>query len=836
MAPAAAIMLTILGSCSSDSSSPVNDSGLIHPQITVDATVDNGNGPSQTTVGIVPLPEELAGQLTTADGSLSHSWASMADFPADQPFLAGSYTLTVGSAADMTEGFDCPYFIGSTEFTLKGGEEATPEVTCTLANTMLDVDFTDGFSEYFADCSVTFHSHGGRYVSFASGENRCIFLRPGDIDVSLDLTLYDGRSCSVYMTCIKGALPRHCYTATLTMSADDPETPSVTLSLDERISTDDVTIRLTPELLDAEVPAISCEGFTDGTPVQIAEGATPDHTLSASVDASQLRGLYLSTNSPTLLAAGWPAEVNLTEATDAETQILSSLGLGIVMADDRLTVDFTEVIPRLRLIPGLAQHRFQLQARTRANIESEPAILAVEIGSVDVSLTGVTDAVMGIDSCMMRISLPADASLPNVGVELLGSDGVWNAPAEIKRQHDADGTGAILRFAVPAGQTDIGARLLYCGAVKATTTIRRKAPEFNISVDAFSHTARVRIEAAQPDLTAYITRMASIYAGDEPTQQLSRSEDTGMITVTGLKSYTRYTLRATLLTQPRSENDFTTPVTVTTEKAHELPNADFEDRRKSVEYHDLPSGGRYSQTIVGIFNRQNRVSIKQEVPLKWADVNAKTFCTSAARHNTWYMQPSTKAVLDAYLNSYGVKIQSVGWDLEGPEIPDYRQPDLPYTEYSLNIPRPGHRAAGRLFLGSYRFDPATLSETYDEGMDFTSRPAAINGFYKYLSATPGSDERGLVRVEVMGVTDGKEVTIATAEAALPVATGYTAFTVPLAYPMFGVKATRVKVLLASSTAVGTIDEETASVITVADPVTSTYRGSALWVDALSFSY
>ena len=200
------------------------------------------------------------------------------------------------------------------------------------------------------------------------------------------------------------------------------------------------------------------------------------------------------------------------------------------------------------------------------------------------------------------------------------------------------------------------------------------------------------------------------------------------------------------------------------------------------------------------------------------------------------MQPSTEAVLDAYQNSYGVKIQSVGWDLDGPEIPDYRQTGTPYTDYSLNIPSPGHRSAGRLFLGSYRFDPSTLTETYDEGLEFSSRPTALNGFYKYIPAAPGISEQGLVRVEVIGVADGAEVTIARAEATLPVAAGYTAFTVPLYYPMFGVKATKVKVLLASSTAVGTIAEETECVLTVADPVTSTYSGSTLWVDALSFSY
>lgn len=836
-----AITLTILGSCASDSSSPVNDSGMIHPIVTIDPTVidDDNAGPSQPTVGTAPLPEEMSSTLATADGSLSHSWASLADFPVDQPFLAGKYNLDVYSGSDMTEGVDCPYFTGSAEFTLNGGEEAQPEVVCTLANTMLDVDFTSGFSEYFADCSVTFHSHGGRYVDFSHDETRYVFLRPGDIDVSLNLTLADGRSCSVYMTCIKNALPRHCYTATLTLSTDNPDVPAVTLSLDERISTDNVTIRLTPALLAAKAPEIHCEGFADGSPLHITEGSVPDHSIAATVDAaSLLSGLFLSTNSPTLLAGGWPAEINLMEASESDMAAMRSFGLALVSsADGSLTVDFTKVVPNLRLAEGITQHRLQLQARTRTNIESRPAILAVELGGVDVTLIEVSEAVMGIDSCTMRISLPAEASLDDVAVEILGDDGQWTAPAETIRTPGAGGHSATITFDVPAGQSDIGSRILYCGAVKATTSIRRRAPEFNISVDAFSHSAVVMIESSDPGLTSYITRNASIYANGVPTLELARMEDNGVITVTGLKADTRYTLRATVLTQPRGNADFTAPVDITTEKAQQLPNADFEERRKSVEYRNLPSGGRYSQTIVGIFNRQNHANIKQEAPQSWANVNAKTFCMDAARHNTWYMQPSTESVLDAYLNSYGVRIQSVGWDIDGPEIPDYRQPDPPYTDYSRNIPRPAHRSAGRLFLGSYRFDPATMTETYDEGIEFASRPMALNGFYKYLPGSTATAERGFVRVEVTGISsDGAEITIAKAETALPAATGYTAFTVPLSYTVPGVKATKIKVLLASSTAVGTIDEETASVITIADPVTATYRGSTLWVDALSLSY
>ncbi len=185
------------------------------------------------------------------------------------------------------------------------------------------------------------------------------------------------------------------------------------------------------------------------------------------------------------------------------------------------------------------------------------------------------------------------------------------------------------------------------------------------------------IESSDPGLTSYITRNASIYANGVPTLELARMEDNGVITVTGLKADTRYTLRATVLTQPRGNADFTAPVDITTEKAQQLPNADFEERRKSVEYRNLPSGGRIRRPSSASSTGKTTQTSNRKPPELVANVNAKTFCMDAARHNTWYMQPSTESVLDAYLNSYGVRIQSVGWDIDGPEIPDYLSSPIP---------------------------------------------------------------------------------------------------------------------------------------------------------------
>ena len=68
------------------------------------------------------------------------------------------------------------------------------------------------------------------------------------------------------------------------------------------------------------------------------------------------------------------------------------------------------------------------------------------------------------------------------------------------------------------------------------------------------------------------------------------------------------------------------------------------------------------------------------------------------------------------------------------------------------------------------------------------------------------------------------------------ATGYKAFSVPVTYEKFGVKATKMKIMIASSAFTGSIDEESSHVVTFSDPVTSTSLGGKLWIDNLTFAY
>ena len=828
--------IAVFAGCSDNSGSAQTGAGKIAPVVTVDSDVETSISTDHVTIEPVPDSQDMSFRLSTADGSLSHTWTTFAEYDPSAPFTPGKYVAEGFFGSAQNEGFETPYFYGRTEFELREDEIARPEILCTLGNTMMTVDFDPSVTDYFKDCEVTLHSHGGGFVVYAPGEHRQAYLRPGDIDVSVALSLPDGKSCDFLLTTIPDAKAAYSYVMSLSAHTDG-ENPVITISLDDRIESDDVSVELTPAFIAGGVPPIYCSGFVSGVPVHVAEGTTPSERVTMKVERNGLRSLILTVDAPSLLATGWTDEINLLDASEAMTTLMAKDGLRLTTsADGVMEVDFTDVVARLRADDGDVRSMFALRAVSSAGQMSEPAVLEISIGSVDVDLLAVTPATVGVDEATMTVECHVADAIDNVSVELFGDDRQWKA-VKIDEVIPTTQSGRyILRFRVPDGTTALNARLLYCGAVRAETKIGRVSPKFSIAIDAFARKAVVRIEPEDEALLEVITRKVAIYNGDEMLRGVTRTPENGEITVTGLTDATAYALRATVMESP-SDNDFTQAVGFTTEKALPLPNGDFEEVKNAIDWRDMPSGGRYSQDIVEIFNRQNFMTWKADAPDKWANVNAKTFCTSAQRPNTWYMQPSAQSVRDAYSGSYAVRIDNVGWDTDGKAIADYLQEGMPYVAYSKVVPDVAYRAVGKLFLGSYSFDASSLSERYEEGIGFTSRPASLNGFYKFSPSASAPSQTGMALVEVIGTgTDGAVDIIASGRVLLEPATGYTAFSIPLTYMQFGVKAVGVRVMLAASPDIGDIPFETRTTPTVPQLEQAAMLGSTLWVDGLTFSY
>ena len=180
----------------------------------------------------------------------------------------------------------------------------------------------------------------------------------------------------------------------------------------------------------------------------------------------------------------------------------------------------------------------------------------------------------------------------------------------------------------------------------------------------------------------------------------------------------------------------------------------------------------------------------------------------------------------------------MAFDPAGPVIRPYVQESTPYVPYSRNIPAIAYRAAGRLFLGSYEFNPVTVTERYVEGIPFTSRPLSLSGFYRYTPSRANVLDAGEVSIEVLGLVNGAEHIIASNRTRLAAVTGngYAAFNISLAYKYFGVKATRLRIMFTSSISEASISTETSTVRTWNDPKTSTSVGSRLLLDNITLAY
>ncbi len=810
-------------------------SGMIDPEITIDGSVvsSDSSDPSAT-VSPVPSVSDLTVRLTDETGEYSKEWPTLSDFPTKEPFRPGEYKIEAYYGNADREGYDAPYFYGMMKFSVMDGTTTTIPLECTLANTMVRVRFTDAFRSEFVDCSVELHSSGGRYFTSIGNETRQLFLRPGDISLMVNLLLVGGTRINFIPVTIKDALPRYLYNVVLDLVREG-DTPCVVISFDEKIQADDVKVPLTPEFIAAAEPVVTTEGFRSGSRITVKEGEQPSEPLKMKVETQSLQSLILSVTDPTLLAQGWPEETDLMNAPREQIETMKRLGL--VMSDlSNLggEIDFTGVIHNLR---SQADHRisdFTLVAKNTSMKASEPRTLAVFVEPVDLTLKSYSEAIVGVNKAEVVVSCPSADLSENIGVEIQDKTGAW-VPAKILSVTERDYALYALSFETPDGTDDMNVRLLYCGAVKAEYKLKRVSPAYTLKVDAYALKAVVMVVPADPDMRSIITSSLNVYANGRQATLLDRDPEAGIITITGLESNTVYSIKATVMPSPK-EGDFCEAVNIVTEREYQLPNGTFEEIKNTIDYKSMLSGGRYSQNIVEIYNQQNYTSFALSTPVGWANTNAKTFCLGARNHNTWYLAPSVYTVTDVYSGAYAVRIDNVAWDPDGQPIPDYRQEGQPYVKYSRNVPEIAYRAVGKLFLGEYSFDVAQCRETYSEGLAIPSRPSALNGFYKFIPGHDVSEDKGLAQIEIMGYIDGEEQVIARASAALSTATSYTAFTVPIVYTRFGVKATGVRVMLASSVNAGTIAEETASVVTTPDIAASTSKGSSLWIDELTLSY
>lgn len=808
------IWIIVAGACTDSATSYSSPTGYIHPVLKV-------VGPTS------PDPSEFSISLEDSEGRFSSSWESMSDFPADEDFLAATYTIRAEYSSVDVEGAGKPCYTGYADFTLSPDDTAEPVIECRLANTPVNITIDSELDDYVDHCSLELCSSTGNIITLAGGTVEPVYMKPGTIDLILNLSLTDGRSTSVLAASFEGKAgsPSLVALAATGNILDIDADGNVT-----RLVIDDA-------LFDARPPSVTPSGWDAGETITAEEGRAPQSKAAMDVVSFQpLRSLLLTVSDPERVNAAIPQHIDILNPDPVQQDILSALGLMPVFHGERsdaCTISFRKLISEVTYSPSGSPFVIRLIAVDRSGHVSGACTMNVQINPVTISLESCSPAVIGVNLADMTVLAPDEESARKVTIytSLSGLDHTWT-PAAITAVTPVGAPRYRITFSVPSsGDHTLHVRALYVGSTVGTIIINRVAPDFTLEADAFACTAKLKVIARDPSLISIITRLLNVYADDKRLVILNRDEANGTLTAGGLDPATRYNLKGSVMTDP-SSGDFCPETHITTEHDRQIPNYDFNDVKPGIEYSGMPAGGRYSQTIAPVINRQNRTDFNVSVPdYPWANTNAKTFCRKSATPNTWYMQPSVEEASDIITGECSVKLTSVAWDPQGQAIPDYVQTSRPYLPYNPNVPHIAFCAAGKIFIGSYSYTPAD-GETYTEGITFRSRPSGLNITYRYLPGPETPYDRGYVSVTV----EGENGVISSGKLLLLPSSGFSTVNIPLTYPMFGVKASRIKIMCASSENHGTIAHESATIITTSDLTKSRSLGSMLEIKELRLSY
>lgn len=342
--------------CSSDEIAfPENVAeGKISLNLDIDADVISATTvPERRSVVDIPQINDFKLALKSNDGTLVNEWISLSSFNQNESYKIGSYFMEAFYGDVSDEGFEKPCFYGSEEFEITEASTTQVNITCTLANTMVSVGYTDAFKGFFTDYAVSVVSSTGTKISYAKSETRAAYFVPGSIKLNISVTKYSGATATYQVLLNENALARHHYHATLDVNNGEMRQAKLIVKFDDTLASEDVIIDLSDEIMSCPAPEVYTEGFGSGQPISLEEGVVSATPVKMTINArGGLKSVVLNHQSQLLTAAGLSAEVDLMSIDKATQEVLVSLGLDVKglwsNPDQMAVIDFTSFLSQIK--------------------------------------------------------------------------------------------------------------------------------------------------------------------------------------------------------------------------------------------------------------------------------------------------------------------------------------------------------------------------------------------------------------------------------------------------------------------------------------------------------
>lgn len=744
-------------------------------------------------------------QLFNTAGQLLKEWTTYADVPHPIKIQASAFQIKAAYGDTQKSGFNLPCFSGDTTIRIKGARENKVALMCSFANLLASVNYTNGFKNYFKDYNTQIFTSSDT-VTFVKDEKRAAFFPVGNLQVRVNLTKTDGTTYSFPAATLSDTKAGQYFRFNIDIEGGQGS-EKLLISFDSTTTVHPIEVELSQDWQAHKKPYLTPAFDTLQKHSYLVGESCEAGTFYTLITAiGKIGSCKITTGSQSLIAAGWPAEVDLANLTSANKNRLTRFGLkwsenweNINMAE----IDFSGMVPYL----PAGSHTLTVDVADIYSQHSLPLNIRFSI------IPPVFELVQPEHPAIARsLEHPFKVRMnggdpDNIHIEFLNENpafGVkeWTECKINSWSWNASMDTVLLNTEVNINKASLQFRAKYDTEITDEITLHAINPTFRLQKDGLEWAKRAKLYIEQTDGTNGLAQntLTEQYQILISTDQINwqpavndgikfdKINDRIKFQVNSLNADRTYYVKVAFDAKADLNICYSDPIEVKTEPIVELPQIIL----TKVRDISVQKGGRYGKEKTlgfigsGWADLEYATVTYNEASSPWNTVNLKTIPNSAQNINSWYI------IASALPQSNGVLLRNVGWDNQGPSIPEGTN-NKNQSLNDLTPPVMSHYSAGKLYLSTgYTYNHSSGEEKYNEGLAFSSRPSKLQFAYIYKSL---KTDQALVRITVEA-EDG--TVIGQGEETFDYQESLLTTTVTLKYTQENKRAARLKIMFASS--------------------------------------
>ena len=781
--------------------------------------------------------DDLSLALSSTEGDFEESWDNLSDFPEEKEIPVGEYTVEVFYGDPEEEGFESPYFYGSTTVKIAENEATEVNISAKLHKAMVTIDYSDEFKDYMTSWKAEVIGTSTTVTSLEAEEDRPVYVQEGHVNVNVEFTKPNGKGGKIEVASFD-AKARYNYHVHVGLNGSGSGNAAISVTLDESLAEETITLDISDEILAAPAPELSAPamsteepnvfipGFVDGIDAKV-------HIMSR----GGLKSIMMHTEGTALLDKGWPEQVDLLNASADVRAKLIELGLdarGVFTNPDRMAVlDFAGVLDNIIYMSnGDNLTTFSLSATDKYGKVSDPLTFGFDAQRPVLELVSGS-AYVGGEEVTVNFNFNA-GNVDGLVFEYYNDAlGIWStADADIS-SYDSNPNVDYRAVLTIYGESDLLVRAT-AGKTSSNELKIERTPQVIAKgdVNAFAKKAYIPVTIGDKDddaaLVARLMADAQVYVIRNGLSTMTKVKtvplaDKMVLEVSGLNPGMNYTAK---IRNGQTDLSDAAEFTFTTELATDLEHG-------NLSYAPERVGGGKNYNIYDFEG--------------WGTNNPMT-TSQGSDYN--YCRISGTIPTDDGHDGYGYLLRTCGWGSGNTACGNKgTQGACKFTDPGLlhlgdnRAERPaGYGENDNVVEYSFRYivnvnaknspGPVTTDDL-NCGIDFASRPSSLKFYYKYFPKNPA--DKGFAEI---WVKDAQGNIIARNTLNLPASPDYVQATVPLNYQVDSPRAVKLYVKFLSSYDMEyiKISDDNFSGPGAANLSTGKFLGSQLYLDEISLGY